>query len=1002
MKKYLLVLIALSIHSATPAQINSVADLESLLVTKDMSALRAKLKEEPPPSSLIPTEVHYRSLQLLAGALGDTEAGLDIARRWIKASPNAVGAINTEYGSLSASGLYEEAIQKGDVAAPKFGYRHERVRMSSDVIRDLVEVGRFAEAEKRLKELKVVEDIGQYQGFMGINDRYWPILGSAKYRQAQCALAAKTYRFKEAEIFCAEELALRTNAKASAPFVTNSLTRMSAVVTSMYEEIRAKIQLAKVFALSGKYYSAEQMLRQIKAETDAKTFIDKAASNIPKEYQGLMQLGRIHLVPVYNAYASIRFMQHRYVEAQGFAKEAVVEALAGEHGNFGEKTKTSIEIKLLINLALSDWSSITSDLNKVDALTAEASLSQKSSARFPLVRALLAQEQKDWARADTLLAAHHKELVAVLGDRHFKTALIAGLRARAGLLSGLNIEQHQLILRSSVQTLFSPETTGQNMADQGEHRVLLRQVMQAFLQDARTDSPSDAALAFQTADFLRANITQRSVQAAAIRRSLTDTVLAGLVRELQDLESQLQAHTERLTLFLSKDLKPDASELVALRTNIERDEMARLEVRKKIDAKYADYAKLTEPKPASVPTIAKQLKAGDLFIAISPAEDSTLLWAIAPSGSVSMRKVSLNQTQVHALVTKLRGTLDVAGMGDKATAFDVSTAHALYQQLLAPLLGSLPTASKPSHLVIAVSGAMTQLPMGVLLSNTDADPTRWLIQDYAITHVTSASSWLAVKDGNSKNQTASEPLLAWGDPHFSRTVSGSLATTRRIRATLPSTPSDESKLRALRYDQIPALPETRDELLAIASSLKASEKDVILGAAATRNSVLALSQNGTLARKRVIAFATHGLLAGEVPDLTQPALALALQSDNTSDLIPNLLTLDDILGLKLQADWVVLSACNTAGADGANHDGISGLVRGFFYAGARSVLATHWAVESESAMQLTTETFKHYQNNPTAQKSESLRQAMLTVLADPKTAHPAYWAPYALVGDGAR
>jgi CHAT domain-containing protein len=992
-------------HSAH-AQTTSPADIASLLKNKDKTALKAKFKEEPPANSFLPMVVHYRTISLLANALGDTEAQLDISRRWIKADPKDLSALWNLTSSLQQAGLYEEAIQKGELLLQKVTYPHEKVRVSSDLASNLISVGRYVDAAKLLKEYKAIEDIGQYQGMLtgGGQHSFWPIQGSAKYYKAQCELASTTYRFKEAEALCTKEVGFRGSAKAAAPMLPDVNHRLNSVPGSIYDEVMAKIRLAMVLAQAGKYYSAEQLMRQLKAQMSDKSFMAQITSTLKNDDQRLMQVGNIHLVPVYNAHANIRFMQHRYKEAETFSKEAVREALAGEYGNYGEKTRLALETKLRIALVLGDWQGMTSDLATIDQLTQGASADQKSSAKFPLIRALLAQEKKDWSRADALLADYHKELLSILGERHFKTALVAGLRARAGLQAGTNPALYQSMLRTSVQVLFSPDTSGQNISDQGENRTLLRQVMQAFLQDARTDSASDAALAFQTADFLRANATQRSVQAAAIRRSLTDTGLASLVRELQDLESQLQTYTERLGLFLSKDFPPDAPELVALRTNIERTEIARLDVRNKIDAKYADYAKLTEPKPASVQTIAKQLKAGDLFIAVSPSEDSTLLWAIAANGSVVMHKAALNQAQVQEMVTQLRATLDVAGMGDKAPAFDHPTAQKLYQQLLAPLLSVIPAADKPSHLVIAVSGAMTQLPMGVLPTSTGSAQPRWLIQDYAITHVTSASSWLAVKESGASNRVASEPLLAWGDPSFSLTTAAAqTSATRRVRATMPTQSEvDTHKVRALQYDQIPALPETRDELVAIASSLKASEKDLILGALATKNSVLDHNNNGTLARKRVIAFATHGLLAGDVPDLTQPALALALQSSNTSDLISNLLTLDDILGLKLQADWVVLSACNTAGADGANHDGISGLVRGFFYAGARSVLATHWAVESQSAMTLTTETFKNYQSKPQEAKAESLRQAMLTVMNDPATSHPTYWAPYALVGDGAR
>jgi len=108
------------------------------------------------------------------------------------------------------------------------------------------------------------------------------------------------------------------------------------------------------------------------------------------------------------------------------------------------------------------------------------------------------------------------------------------------------------------------------------------------------------------------------------------------------------------------------------------------------------------------------------------------------------------------------------------------------------------------------------------------------------------------------------------------------------------------------------------------------------------------------------------------------------------------------LSLQLQTDWVVLSACNTACADGKAEEALSGLARGFFFAGSKSLLVTHWSVESESAMRLTTNTFSSYQKNPSMRRSEALRQAMLTTMAMPKFSHPTYWAPYALVGEGGR
>ena len=108
--------------------------------------------------------------------------------------------------------------------------------------------------------------------------------------------------------------------------------------------------------------------------------------------------------------------------------------------------------------------------------------------------------------------------------------------------------------------------------------------------------------------------------------------------------------------------------------------------------------------------------------------------------------------------------------------------------------------------------------------------------------------------------------------------------------------------------------------------------------------------------------------------------------------------------MKLNADWVVLSACNTIAGDKPGAEALSGLARSFFYAGARALLVSHWAVDSEAATRLTTSTFDRLKADPKLGRAEALRQAMLAYLNDassPRNAYPAYWGPFALIGEGA-
>ena len=152
------------------------------------------------------------------------------------------------------------------------------------------------------------------------------------------------------------------------------------------------------------------------------------------------------------------------------------------------------------------------------------------------------------------------------------------------------------------------------------------------------------------------------------------------------------------------------------------------------------------------------------------------------------------------------------------------------------------------------------------------------------------------------------------------------------------------------------------------------------------------------------------MFPGELDGLNQPALALTTPALADSD-GDGLLTMEEILSLKLDADWVVLSACNTGAGVVAGAEAASGLGRAFFYAGTRALLLTNWSVHSESARQLITDLFKRQADDPKLKRGEALRQAMMALMDGPgyvgaggKTefayAHPLFWAPYTIIGDG--
>jgi CHAT domain-containing protein len=289
----------------------------------------------------------------------------------------------------------------------------------------------------------------------------------------------------------------------------------------------------------------------------------------------------------------------------------------------------------------------------------------------------------------------------------------------------------------------------------------------------------------------------------------------------------------------------------------------------------------------------------------------------------------------------------------------------------------------------------------------------WLIRQTAVTQLPSVNALVVLRrlPAASADRT---PFIGFGDPQFGKTQVAA-SSARKLRnlaidrptmpvivtstSTAPSAPTAVSTAEWMDYSAIPPLPDTREEILSLAATLKADPtKDVFLGSDASKANVKRVD----LSKRRIVAFATHGLLPGDFPGVSEPSLALA----NPNDGKHGLLTLEEILGLKLDADWVVLSACNTAAGDGSGADAVSGLGRGFFYAGSRALLVTHWPVESVSARLLVTGLFDRQAKDGAMSRAEALRQSMLSLMQQNSGsfayAHPLFWAPYALVGDGGR
>jgi CHAT domain-containing protein len=195
------------------------------------------------------------------------------------------------------------------------------------------------------------------------------------------------------------------------------------------------------------------------------------------------------------------------------------------------------------------------------------------------------------------------------------------------------------------------------------------------------------------------------------------------------------------------------------------------------------------------------------------------------------------------------------------------------------------------------------------------------------------------------------------------------------------------------------LPETADELCAVAGVLNAGREAVKLGSAATEADLKRMNDRKELTGYRVLHFATHGVLAGEAVGISEPGLLFSPPTKAT-ELDDGYLSAAEISGLSLDADLVILSACNTAAGGAGDADALAGLARSFFYAGARALFVSHWAVNSQATVSLITTALATMARTPGMSYAQALRESMVSLIDSPEpyASHPAYWAPFVVAG----
>ena len=361
--------------------------------------------------------------------------------------------------------------------------------------------------------------------------------------------------------------------------------------------------------------------------------------------------------------------------------------------------------------------------------------------------------------------------------------------------------------------------------------------------------------------------------------------------------------------------------------------------------------------------------------------------------------------------------------GEGAYPFDRQIAHFFYRQLIEPIEHVL---DGKRHVYIVGGGVFSSLPFSMLVTEPpegqDGNPqdlrdTAWLAEKYALVQLPSLQALQFIRKYKSaRTGRQASGFAGFGDPVLAGEAmtrgggAGRRAGANAVRAVpisevFTTNPSKGAlpvtDVAALR--RLARLPGTARELEQMREVLGAPASSVRTGDAATEAAV----KQADLSDASVLAFATHGLLAGEIGGATEPGLVFTppIAASAEDD---GLLSMSEIAALRLNAEWVILSACNTAAGDGkAGAPGLSGLTKAFFLAGANSLLATHWPVRDDIAALLTVRTIEIARSDPNISRAEAFQQAMREIRNDPRAdsetdswAHPNAWAPFTLIGDG--
>ncbi|MFL5286851.1 MAG: CHAT domain-containing tetratricopeptide repeat protein, partial [Rhodopila sp.] len=490
---------------------------------------------------------------------------------------------------------------------------------------------------------------------------------------------------------------------------------------------------------------------------------------------------------------------------------------------------------------------------------------------------------------------------------------------------------------------------------------------------------------FALTELARSSLTSHQIALAAARlaESARDPKVADAINAYDAASAKLE------TLYRKRlDLGPD-------RENSSAGKILDDEISKALQAQREAGEARQAASPGFAALVQDSVQASDVQALLQPDEAVATMvlgsrsgWALLiRKDSISAGRIAGGSARIDALVKSFRASMEL-GRGNRPAPFDVASARGLYDAALGPVQAGL---EGVSSLTVAPSGSLLSVPFAALLTgpaqNDDLTKAPFLVQRMAISHVPSAASFVNLRKG-AKTVQARNPWFGLGD--FKP------PSLRQAEATFPAQACGESA-RALA--SLPPLPGAQRELEVARQLEGAPASDQLLGYAFTAQAV----EKAPLKNFRILHFATHAILPSELKCQAEPAV-LTSTPQNAPNVLGSMLTASQIQQLELDAELVILAACNTGGDNGGGAgESLSGLARAFFFAGARSLLVTHWDANDATTTYLTALFLQALNANPAAGPAMALvasqRRMINEAVGDrAMQAHPYYWAVEALIG----